>query len=111
MKDAVTVPMDIYDSPQEMVLILPLGGVEKSSVSLQLLWNRLVISGKRVQPSLKESLTPMQEHCFWWDFSSDVDLPANAAVDRIWSELSPENILHIVVPKIITPESIVVNIQ
>jgi hypothetical protein len=70
-----------------------------------------VISGKREQPQLKESLTPMQEHCFWGAFSSDVDLPANIAVDRIWSELSPENILQIVIPKIIQPEQIVVNIK
>ena len=111
MQDKITVPMDVYDSPQEMCIVLPLWWVEKSSVQLQLAWLRLKISGERKQPAIKDSLQAMQENCFRWIFEKVVDIPANTAFDRIWSELSPENILMIVVPKVISPEEIVVNIR
>ena len=94
-----------------MVIVLPLGGVEKSSIKLQLNGLQLVIIGERSQPQLKESLTPMQEKCFRGVFTKEVDLPSNTVFDGIQSELSPENILTIIVPKVTTPEEIVVDIK
>lgn len=111
MQDKISVPMDVYDSPQEMCIIMPLWWVEKSSVHLQLFWLRLQITGERKKPQIKQALQPMQESCFRWVFTKEIDLEANVAFDRIWSELSTENILTIVIPKIISPEEIVVNIR
>ena len=104
----LTVPMDVYDAPTEMVIVLPLGGVQKDSVILTCKNKTLYIAWERQKPVLKDSLTPLQEQCFWWIFEKEVMLPENAAFDRIYSELSPENILTIVVPKIVVPEEIIV---
>lgn len=103
--------MDVYESPQEMVVLLPLWGAKKDSVILKCEWNSLHIVGTREHPPIKSSLTPLQEQCFWWDFKKEVHLPDNAAFDRIHSELSPENILTIIIPKVFVPEKIVVDIQ
>lgn len=111
MKEVVTVPMDIYDSPQEMVIILPLGGVKKSSIKLQLQGLQLKIIWERLKPQLKVSLVSMQEKCFRGSFTKIVELPWNAVFDSIQSELSPENTLTIIIPKVTVPEEIVVTIK
>lgn len=43
-KDMPHIPYDIYESPQELVIILPLGGVEKDSLKLAIKDYRLVIT-------------------------------------------------------------------
>ena len=105
---SITVPMDIHESPTEMVVVLPLWGVQKNSVSLKCEENLLHIIWKREKPEIKSSLVPLQEQCFWWIFEREISLPENTAFDRIQSELSSENILTIIIPKIIIPEKIVV---
>jgi HSP20 family molecular chaperone IbpA len=37
------IPYDIYESPQELVLFLPLGGVKKESLTLSIKDYRLII--------------------------------------------------------------------
>lgn len=105
------IPVDIYDSPQECVVIVPVGGVKKNSVALTIEWTTLVIQWERISPSIKPSLVVKSSNCYWGKFVSRVPLPANTAFDRIHSRLNPENILIIVVPKIILPESIPVEIS
>jgi HSP20 family molecular chaperone IbpA len=39
-----SIPYDIYESPQEIVIFLPLGGVEKDSINLSIKDYRLVIT-------------------------------------------------------------------
>jgi HSP20 family molecular chaperone IbpA len=107
----VEVPIDIYDSTTEMVIVMPLGWVSKKSVSVDLKWLTLHISGTRQQPDLKETLLPTQEHCFWWPFEKVVELPENANLGQIQSELSRENILIVLVPKVVVPEKIMVKVK
>jgi hypothetical protein len=61
-------------------------------------------------PILKEQYVTMMEQCFWGDFEKHYSLPHNVYLDKIYSELSPENILHIVIPKVIAPEMVAINI-
>ena len=60
----VRVPIDIYESAMELVIIMPLGGVVKKSVDLSLQGQTLLIRGERVKPKLKSSLVAYQERCF-----------------------------------------------
>jgi hypothetical protein len=52
-----------------------------------------------------------QGNCYRGSFSRRVALPVSAAYDRIHSQLSPENILTVIVPKMLMPEKIVVEVQ
>jgi HSP20 family protein len=107
---SVEVPVDIYESPMEVVIVMPLGGVEKSSIHLSLEQNVLHIRGERMAPHLKETLLPQQGNCFWWPFHKHIPLPEQVYFEKIHSELSPTNILTIIVPKVIIPETIPVHI-
>ena len=104
----ITVPMDVYDSPTEMVAILPLGWVQKDSLHLHCEAWVLHLTGKRQKPEIKSSLVPVQEQCFWWNFEKTIDIWNNIVYENIRSELSAENILTIVIPKNIPPEEIVI---
>jgi len=80
----IEIPVDIFASPTEFVVVMPLWWVKKTSVSLK---------------------------CFWWPFHKRIELPANSYFNKIHSELSKDNILTVVVPKVFMPEELVVTIQ
>ena len=46
----VEIPTDIRESPQEIVVIMPLGGVKKSSLKVVLQGQNLIIQGRREAP-------------------------------------------------------------
>lgn len=109
--DPIDIPVDIYDSATEFVVVMPLGGVEKSSVHLSLEQTKLTISGTRKKPPIKETLLSITEECYRGTFTKQIDLPANSYFNNIHSELTTDNILFVIVPKVIIPEKIVVHIQ
>ncbi len=106
----VQIPMDVYESPREIVIIVPLGWVQKKSVEMYFDDYKLIITGKRTQPKIKEDLSPLQEECYWGDFHQEVQLPPHIYFDRIQSSISPENVLQIVVPKSLRPDKMKVDI-
>jgi HSP20 family protein len=107
----IDIPVDTYDSPQEFVVIMPLWGVQKTSVQVRIEWKELIVQWIRTKPEMKSSLVSQQENCYWWDFTKRLLLPSTTAFDRIHSMLSQENILTIIVPKVIVPEKIIVEIE
>ena len=60
-----TIPYDMYESPQEVIIVLPLGGVKKESVEVKIEDYRILIKGERNRPKLKENCLPIQEECYW----------------------------------------------
>ncbi len=107
----VQIPMDVYESPREIVIIIPLGGVQKKSVEMYFEDYKLIITGKRTQPKIKEDLLPLQQDCYRGDFQQEVQLPPHIYFDRIQSSISTENILQIIVPKSLIPEKMKVNVD
>lgn len=107
----IDIPVDLYDSPTEFVVVMPLWWVDKQSVSLTLSETTLTIKAMRTPPKLKDALTPKQQKCFWGSFVKHVTLPANSYFNNIQSTLTPENILIVTVPKVFIPEELVVDIQ
>ena len=105
------IPYDLYDSPQEILIIIPLGWVKKDSLRLNIQDYRLFIEWERTFPSLKENLVPVKEDCYWWGISLAIDLPSQVYFDQIHSKLTPENILQIIIPKANIPDSIPLEIQ
>lgn len=109
--ESITIPYDVHDTWQEFVIIMPLGWVRKDSIHVALGEQELTIKGERSQPSLKEGSVALNAYCFWGVFQQVVPLPGSINIDQIRSELTPENILLIILPKLIKPEAIVVHIR
>jgi HSP20 family molecular chaperone IbpA len=64
MQSSPAIPYDMYESPQEVVIILPLGGVKKESVEVKIVDYKILIKGMREKPTMKESCLPIQEECY-----------------------------------------------
>lgn len=108
---SVDVPMDMYQSATEILLIFPLGWVSKESVTIDLLGHTLTVSGQRVCPVVREKFMISIDQCFRGKFEKKVQIPEWVYFDKIYSELSPENVLTVVVPKVIIPERVEVIIK
>ena len=111
MPDGLVIPYDMYESPQELCILLPLGGVKKDSLSLRIQDYRLVISGERQKPEIKDSCLPLREDCYRWPIRQEIDLPPQVYFDKIHSKLTPDNVLLIIVPKALIPEKIALEVE
>lgn len=107
----VEVPMDIYESWEEIVVLVPLWWVSRDSLSISLEKTKLVIRWHRKMPDLKPNLVPEMQECFRWDITKFIELPQNVYFDRIHIKFTEDNILIVVVPKIIIPEKIELKLQ
>lgn len=105
------IPYDIFDSAQEILVVLPLWWVKKESLKIQIQDYRLEIQGERILPEIKENLLAVQEECYRGQIHQIIDLPAQVYFDKIHSKLTPENILLIVIPKASIPEQIAITIE
>jgi len=111
MTEEIKIPVDIYESEDEIVIVLPLAGVPKDTIKIWLEKTTLYVSWDRKQPQLKETLKPVISECFRWSFVRKIELPQNIYFDKITSVLTPENVLIIVVPKIIIPEKLEIRLN
>jgi hypothetical protein len=111
MQEIPHIPYDMYESSQELLIIMPLGGVKKESLSLKIEDYKLLIEGERSNPEVKENLISIREECYWGKLHQIIDLPAQIYFEKIHSKLTPENTLQIIIPKALVPEKIVVEIE
>ncbi len=105
------IPYDIYESPQEIVILLPLWWVKKETLSLSIKDYRLVILWERIKPKLKDHLVPLKEECYRWPINQMIDLPPQVYFDKIHSKLTADNTLQIIVPKALIPEKIKLEVE
>ena len=111
MQEIPHIPYDMYESSQELLIIMPLGGVKKESLSLKIEDYKLLVEGERSNPEVKENLVSIREECYWGKLHQIIDLPAQIYFEKIHSKLTPENTLQIIIPKALVPEKIVVEIE
>ena len=111
MQEIPHIPYDMYESSQELLIMMPLGGVKKESLSLKIEDYKLLIEGERSNPEVKENLVSIREECYWGKLHQIIDLPAQIYFEKIHSKLTPENTLQIIIPKALVPEKIVVEIE
>ena len=111
MQEIPHIPYDMYESSQELLIIMPLGGVKKESLSLKIEDYKLLIEGERSNPEVKENLVSIREECYWGKLHQIIDLPSQIYFEKIHSKLTPENTLQIIIPKALVPEKIVVEIE
>ena len=105
------IPYDMYESQQEIVIIMPLWWVKKESLNLKIEDYKLYIKGERVFIELKDNLSSIKEECYRWKIEQRIDLPPQIYFDKIHSKLTPENILQIIIPKALVPEKITLEIE
>ncbi len=111
MEKKLNIPYDIYESPNEMVIVMPLGWVNKESIDISIDDYRLVIKWLREKIVLKDDCVPLKEDCYRGELEQKIDLPPQAYFDKIHSKLSIDNILQIVVPKSVVPEKIELEVE
>jgi HSP20 family molecular chaperone IbpA len=111
MGELVKIPYDIYESPNEMVIIMPLWGVNKGSIEISIEDYRLIIKWVREKILLKDDCIPLKEDCYRWKIEQILDLPTQAYFDKIHSKLSVDNILQIIIPKSLIPEKIQLEVE
>lgn len=111
MSNQINIPYDIYESPNEMVIVMPLGWVDKKSLDISIDDYRLIIKWERIKLDLKDDLVPLKEDCYWWKIEQKIDLPPQAYFDKIHSKLSLNNVLQIIIPKAIVPEKIELEVE
>ena len=111
MSEKIDIPYDIYESPAEVVIIMPLGWVKKESLELKVEDYRLVIRGVREKIELREDFIPLKEECYRGDINLMIDLPPQSYFDKIHSKLTSDSILQVVIPKAIVPDHIDLEIE
>lgn len=99
MPKKIAIPYDVYESETHLLCIIPMGGVNKSSVRIKLRDYALHITATRNQPEISNSFVNIQQECYRWAISCVIDLPTRIDYDGIKSTLSRENILTILIPK------------
>jgi HSP20 family molecular chaperone IbpA len=107
----IQIPYDIYESDKEIVIIMPLGGVEKKSVKVNIKEYKFYVTANRKKIKLRDDLLPLEEQCYWWEIKTVIDLPPTIYFKDIKTLLSLENVLQIIIPKNIEPKDIEVQIQ
>ena len=106
-----TIPYDMYESDHELVLIIPFGWVIKESITITIKYETITIVGKRMKPNLRTWFHTLQQQCFRGDVELHIDLPPHANYKQMNSSLSKENILTLIIPKNLIPDSIPVQIE
>jgi HSP20 family molecular chaperone IbpA len=107
----IAIPMDIYESPKEIVIMIPLGWVQKKSIELYFDDFKLMITWTRIKPKLKDDFTIQQDECYRGEFTQEVQLPPYIYFDRIQSTVNTENVLIVTVPKSLHPGKMKVDVK
>ena len=110
-QDTPNIPYDMYETPQEVIIIIPLWWVKKESVEVKIENYRIKIHWFRLAPQLKESCIPIQEECYRWPIELSIDIPPQVYFDKIHSKLTLDNILQIIVPKALITDKIQLEVQ
>ncbi len=107
----IDIPYDVFESDKEIVIVMPLWWIKKDSVVLHLKEYKLYMTGRRYKPALRDDLVHVEKNCYRWEIKTVVDLPPTVYFKDMHTTLSPENILTIIVPKNIEPDTIHVEIE
>lgn len=98
--DIGQIAVDILDTPNAIIVIAPIAGVDPSEVDIGLSRNILTLSGERHEsPIYLEAKRLLVEECFYGAFSRSIILPENLAFDKIRARIE-HNVISIEIPKL-----------
>ena len=101
----------MYESEKEIIVIIPFWWVVKESIKITIQHETISIIGKRAQPDLRKDFHHIQQQCYRWNIELHIDLPPDANYKEMNSNLSKENILTLIIPKNLIPDSIPLHIE
>jgi len=110
-ENASQVAVDILENEKEIVIVIPISGVELSDIDLSINKTVLTIKGNRSKPEEYEAnnLQIRHEECIWWKFVRNIILPETLAFNKIKAYMQL-NILVVTLPKIqLDSQSIKIN--
>lgn len=111
MMEKISIPMDIYESTKEMVIVVPLSWVDKKSIKIRITNYKLYISGNRKSPEFRDDLIAVKQDCYRWEFEQFVSLPNGINFEKIHSKFTSENILLITVAKLYIPDTVSIDLE
>ncbi len=90
--------VDIYESELQFDLYMDLPGVKTDAVKIEMLDDRLIVSGSRAAPSHDEGASAHRIERTDGQFSRSIQLPKQLDVDKIGAHFD-NGVLHVVLPK------------
>ena len=97
-KEEGQLTVDIYQTPNEIVIIAPIAGVEPEDIDISLSGDMITIKGEREIKPKESEVDYLYQECFWGKFSRTIILPCEVQADKIKASLK-KGILTIKLPK------------
>lgn len=92
-------PTDVYETRNELVVMMELAGVSDDDVTVTLFSDHLVVEGYRRQPDLSSSDACHQLGIKYGEFRSVIFIPFSVEHDSVTAEYS-NGMLKIILPKL-----------
>lgn len=89
--------VDVYQTPDDIVIVAPIAGVDKNDLDLAINDEMVTIKGKRKAPEFPEEHELLKE-CYWGNFSRNYILPIAVDPDNATANLK-DGLLTIKIPK------------
>jgi len=100
-ENASQVAVDILENESEMVIVVPISGVELADIDLSINKTVLTIKGNREKPEEydTDSTEIRHEECIWGKFVRNIILPETLAFSKIKAYMQL-NVLVVTIPKL-----------
>jgi len=92
-------PTDVYETPDEIMVVLELAGVAEDAMTVTLFSDLLVVEGRREQPVLADIKACQQLGIKYGDFRSEVQLSGPVDKDKVTAEYK-NGLLKIILKKL-----------
>ncbi len=94
---AWTPPVDLYETPEELVIVAEVPGVDPASIDLAVTGNTLTLRGVKEAGDLPEAVVPVRERVFG-AFHRQITLPNEVDLEQIVADAS-HGVLRVRLPK------------
>jgi HSP20 family protein len=102
--------VDIFESEQQFDLYIDLPGVKADATKIEMLDDKLVVSGTRIAPAQVEECTAHRVERASGAFSRSIQLPKQLDSDKIAAHFE-NGVLHVVLPKQAKPAARTIEIR
>lgn len=92
-------PTDVYETRNELVVIIEIAGVSDEDLTVTLFSDHLVVEGYRHEPELSSSDACHQLGIKYGEFRSEISIPFSVDHDSVSAEYT-NGLLKIVLPKL-----------
>lgn len=79
-------PTDVYETPEELIIVIELAGVDEDEMAVTLFSDLLIVEGRRKQQPCTEMNACHQLGIHYGDFRSEVHIPAPVDSEKVKAE-------------------------